>query len=337
MIRHTEMIIRGLRLLTALLLMAALPSGARPCGALPSVTLPAPGYDIALSDTITVYLLAGQSNAVGYNHIREYHGDTAELSRQLKGVTDILFWPGTNALPGTAGLWTGLRPGLAAIAADESYRNGCFGPEIGFALKLRESDPEGKIAIIKYAEGATGIARSSDYNDYIPALKGFDDKDNNWAPPEKGKPAGNLYTGLLENIRLALAGLEARNIPYRIGGFIWMQGEHEAGISPTMAGDYDKILSGFIRSVRNNLSDNDMPFLIGEINSHTWAFGDLARKRQAAVCSDDPLSVLVKTTDLPRKGVGNLAHFDADGMLELGKRFGSAARQMDTRLVRQPH
>ncbi len=92
-----------------------------------------------------------------------------------------------------------------------------------------------------------------------------------------------------------------------------------------MAGEYDKILSGFIRNIRKDLSANDILFLIGEINSHTWAFGDLARARQAVVCSEDPLSVLVKTTDLPRKGVGNLAHFDADGMLELGKRFGSAA------------
>jgi hypothetical protein len=299
--------------------------------------MPAKGYPLALSDTVTVYILAGQSNAVGYNHIREYHGDTSMLQSQLTAISGTLFWPGTNSLPATAGQWTGLRPGLAAIAAEERYSSGCFGPEIGFALKLRELDPAGKIAIIKYAEGATGIARSSDYNDYIPALKGFDDKGINWAPPEQEKPAGKLYSGLLENIRLALSGLDERGIPYRIGGFIWMQGEHEAGISPTMAGDYDKILSGLIRSVRKDLSINNLLFLIGEINSHTWAFGDLARERQVAVCSEDPLSVLVKTVDLPRKGVGNLAHFDADGMLELGKRFGAAARQMDTRLVRRPH
>jgi len=293
--------------------------------ALPCDAAPVSGYGFAPLERVTVYILAGQSNAVGYNNIREYHGDTSMLQSQLKEISGTLFWPGTNALPGTAGQWTGLRPGLSAIASDESYRNGCFGPEIGFALKLRELDPEGKIAIIKFAEGATGIARSSDYHDYIPALKGFDDQGNNWAPPEAGKPTGKLYTGLLENIRLALSGLEARNIPYRIGGFIWMQGEHEAGISPTMAGNYGKILSTFIRSVRKDLSINDLPFLIGEINSHTWAFGDLARDRQAAVCFGDSRSVLVKTVDLPRKGVGNLAHFDADGMLELGERFGTAA------------
>jgi len=309
-----------IRLISGLGILSLL--AAVPCGAMPS-----PAYGTAPSEKITVYILAGQSNAVGYNHIHEYHGDTADLSRQLKGISDILFWPGTNALSGAARQWTGLRPGLSAIAAEESYRSGCFGPEIGFAIKLRELDPDGKIAIIKYAEGATGIARSSDYNDYIPALKGFDDKGNNWAPPEKGKPAGKLYTGLLENIRLALAGLDGKKIPYRIGGFIWMQGEHEAGISPTMAGEYGTILSGFIRSVRKDLSNNDLPFLIGEINSHTWAFGDLARARQAAVCFEDPHNFLVKSADLPRKGVGNLAHFDADGMLELGKRFGSAAWQ----------
>jgi len=277
---------------------------------------------------ITVFILAGQSNAVGYNHLREYHGDTSALVARLKSVSDVLFWPGTNALPDFAGRWTTLRPGVSGIAGDQEYRDGCFGPEIGFVLRLKELCPGRPLAIIKYAEGATGIARSADYNDYIPALKGFDDHGVNWSPPESGKPAGTLYTSLLENVANALNDLTAKGLEYEIGGFIWMQGEHEAGISKTMAGDYDAILGGFIQSVRKDLGIKDLPWFIGEINSHTWAFGELARERQVRVCDEDPFAVLIKTIDLPRKGVGNLAHFDADGMLELGVRFGTAAAQL---------
>ncbi len=306
---------KHLSLLVVLILMAALPE----------VTLPACGKDAAPPKKITVYILAGQSNAVGYNHIREYHGDSSILQSHLREISGTLFWPGTNARHEVAGRWTGLRPGLSGISEEEGYRGGCFGPEIGFVMKFRELFPDSETAIIKFAEGATGIARSRDYNDYIPALKDFDDQGNNWSPPAGREPAGKLYTGLMANVKSALSALDSLGKDFEIGGFIWMQGEHEAGISPTMAGDYDKILSAFIRAVRKDLHQPNLPVLVGEINSHTWAFGDLARERQAAVCLSDSRSVLVKTVDLPRKGVGNLAHFDADGMLELGKRFGVAA------------
>jgi len=33
--------------------------------------------------TVQVFILAGQSNAVGYNHINEYHGDRESVERRL--------------------------------------------------------------------------------------------------------------------------------------------------------------------------------------------------------------------------------------------------------------
>ena len=103
-----------------------------------------------------------------------------------------------------------------------------------------------------------------------------------------------------------------------------MQGEHEAGISKTMAGDYEDLLKLLSKSVRKDLDTQDLPFIIGEINSHTWAFGDLARQRQVSFCLGDGHAALVKTVDLPRNGVGDKAHFDADGMITLGERFAEA-------------
>jgi len=60
----------------------------------------------------------------------------------------------------------------------------------------------------------------------------------------------------------------------------------------------------------------------------SWAFGDLARKRQFEACANDHRTVLVKTVDLSRRGVGEQAHFDADSMIELGKRLAEGIRRV---------
>ena len=108
---------------------------------------------------------------------------------------------------------------------------------------------------------------------------------------------------------------------YEICGFLWMQGEHEAGISKKMAEDYGRLLTLFRESIRKDLKKKKLPFVVGEINNHTWAFAEIARKGQAEACEGDNCSLLVRTTDLSRGSIGGAAHFDADGMLTLGERF----------------
>jgi pimeloyl-ACP methyl ester carboxylesterase len=270
---------------------------------------------------VKVFILSGQSNAVGYNDIGELRTRPDHFNDLTGEHSPVLFWPGTNALPEFSGKWITLRPGVSEIAAEEAYKGGCFGPEIGFALTMSGMVPGERIAIIKYAVGATGIARSKDYHDYIPGFEKFDDKGENWSPPAKGEQAGLLYQELIKNIKTALDSLNRRGVSYVISGFLWMQGEHEAGISKKMAEDYDVLLSQFRKSIRGDLRLKRLPFVVGEINSHSWAFGDLARESQAKACREDKHTILIKTIDLPRGSVGGLAHFDADGMMELGKRF----------------
>lgn len=270
---------------------------------------------------LKVYILAGQSNAVGYNNIRELHDYKKFLNEDSCKLSKIIFWAGSNARPGFENRWSKLQPGVSDISADEPYKLGSFGPEIGFALTLQKLQPTEEIAIIKYAEGGTGIARSEDYTDYIPALKNFDDKGRNWHPASDGKGAGLLYSNLINNIKNALTVLKKQGIKYEVAGFLWMQGEHEAGISEKMAEDYGRLLTLFRESVRHDLHFKKLPFVVGEINSHTWAFAELARKAQADACKNDPQSLLVKTTDLMRGSIGGEAHFDANGTMNLGIRF----------------
>jgi hypothetical protein len=198
--------------------------------------------------------------------------------------------------------------------------SGAFGPEIAFAHDTAAALPDQSIAIIKYAAGGTGIARSADYTDYIPAVANYNDKGRNWHPPTDGRDAGALYTTLIMNVRQALRALEQDGKKWTLNGFIWMQGEHEASISRKMADDYESLLSDFIRSVRKDLNTHTLPVVIGQVNSHTWIYGDIARKAQVEVCRKDPYARLVQTIDLPRVD-GDAAHFTADGMLTLGSRF----------------
>jgi hypothetical protein len=272
------------------------------------------GGDPASLPPVRVYILAGQSNAEGHNHVRQYRGGREPFPTAWQDQREVMFWPGVNS-PAGSNLWTTLR------VAD----SGRFGPEIGFGKEMSRFSPgeDGNIAIIKYASGGTGIARSQDYTDYIPSLANFDDKGRNWHPPTDGKPAGNLYTGLFTNVHLALDTLSQSGRRWELAGFLWMQGEHEAGISRKMADDYGRLLAEFIRSVRQDLKAPSLPVVIGEINSHTWAFGDIARREQREACRRVAGLSLVGTVDLPRIS-GDGAHFTADGMLTLGARFASA-------------
>jgi len=96
--------------------------------------------------------------------------------------------------------------------------------------------PNEQIAIVKCAAGGTGIARSSDYHDYIPSLKDFDDKGNNWHPPSDGRDAGKLYQGLITKARAALSALERDGRKYELSGFLWMQASMRPGSVPQWPG-----------------------------------------------------------------------------------------------------
>ena len=262
---------------------------------------------------VRLFVVAGQSNAQGYNHINQYHGGREAFPETLRVQSRILFWPGNDSPQATNNLWTTLRVG----------DSGAFGPEISFACDMERRMPGARIAIMKYAVGGSGIARSVDYTDYIPAVAGYNDKGRNWHPPTDGREAGALYSTLMANFHNAVSALERDGKQWEISGFVWMQGEHEGGISRKMAEDYEKLLAGLIRSVRKDLQAPSLPFVIGQVNSHTWAYGDIARKCQVEVCRKDPRILLVETVDLPRVN-GDAAHFTADGMLTLGSRFAEA-------------
>ncbi|MBL9168929.1 MAG: hypothetical protein JNN07_14410 [Verrucomicrobiales bacterium] len=279
------------------------------------------GRALGESEPITdVYVLAGQSNAEGHNHATTY--TPAPFPDVWRRQTNVLFWPGSNAKAGLKNTWTVLQVGASGINPH------AFGPEITFGHSLATAQPQARIAIIKYAVGGTGIARSKDYDDYIahPQLINFNDHGRNWHWPEPSQPAGSLYTNLLVNVRDALQALKDQGTRHRLAGFLWMQGEHEAGISPKMAKDYPVLLAGLIKHLRADLGQPALPFVIGQV-SDKWIFHPVVQAAQTSVCEQDPYAALVVTRDLPRT-TGDDAHYTANGMVTLGERFAASMRTL---------
>lgn len=266
---------------------------------------------------IDVYILAGQSNAEGHNDTTTY--TPAPFPDSLRQQTNVMFWPGSNARADLRNTWTTLQAGASGINPN------AFGPEIAFGHDLAAARPGTQIAIVKYAVGGSGIARSKDYHDYnpsFPSLATFNDHGDNWHPPEQGEPTGNLYTNLLGNVRNALQGLKDQGKQYRLAGFLWMQGEHEAGISPGMARDYQALLAGLISHLRADLGQPNLPVVIGEI-SDRWIYGVPVQTAQRDVCQKVGQAALVVTRDLPRPPADS-AHYTANGMVTLGSRFAAS-------------
>ena len=268
---------------------------------------------------VEVYILSGQSNAVGYNNTDTY--TPAPFPESLRSQANVMFWPGSNAKPGMQNVWTTLQVGASAVGEK------AFGPEITFGHDMAAAMPGTEIAIIKYAVGGTGIARSKDYTDYIPGFENWSDHGNNFHPPEEGEPTGILYQNLLSNVGSALNGLTDQGKDYRLAGILWMQGEHEAGISSSMANDYQMLLTGLVSSLRQDLSAPNIPVVVGQI-SDAWIYREAVQTGQENVSDNDPNAAMVVTRDLPRPP-NNWAHYDANGMTVLGSRFATAMQTLE--------
>lgn len=276
---------------------------------------------------VEVFIVAGQSNAVGYNDTAKYDRGGQPFPDSLRHQPNVMFWPGSNAKAGLRNIWTTLQVGASEVG------DNAFGPEITFGYDMAAAMQGTQIAIVKYAVGGTGIARSKDY---IPQLAGFNDNGNNWHPPEPRQLTENLYTTLLRNVQSALQDLTSQGKQHHLAGILWMQGEHEASLSPGMASDYQTLLSDLISHLRADLGQPALPFVIGQI-SDAWTYYTTVQTAQSNVCHNDPHAALVVTRDLPRMTPGDGAHYDANGMAALGSRFATAMQSVMPPSGKEPH
>lgn len=167
-----------------------------------------------------------------------------------------------------------------------------FGPEVSFAHHVARAFPNDTHIIVKFAATGSHIQQ--------------------WMP---GTP---LYKGMLRQI-----GFSIKQPDPTIDAIIWMQGESDA-LNPDRASKYAQRLTQFIHSLRRDLKSPHSLFVMGEVDPKGKDFPQVAmvQQKQKQVQSQVPNTILT-----PAKGIGKIydhIHYNAQGQMEVGKRFAQA-------------
>ena len=250
--------------------------------------------------TLRVFIFAGQSNMEGADSnvkdIRRFPPFAGLDMPQDKVLFSYLI--GREKKWDSRG-WVALQP-----------VNNLVGPELSFARSVAQ-ETKAPIAIIKCAAGGTTLG-------------------GDWNPDD---PSGfKLYPLALQLIQSSLAELDQKQVPYRIEGFMWHQGENDM-FNKEFKRDYGKNLKNFLARWRRDLKKPDLKFYIGELCTKTvWGMDNrenmyAIRAGQKAVTDSDPLAEYTPTSHDAVKiggGGGLHYHYGTLGQLEHGVNYADA-------------
>lgn len=253
-------------------------------------------------ETVQLYILAGQSNAVGYGT------NAAQLPVELaqpQPDVQFLFEEGYYD-PGLRISSNGQLVPLAPQTATDIQVFG--GPLSGFGEELTlgralKDNLGGNVCVAKFAISGTSLSVC-------------------WVP---GAPLP-LYPSLMANIAAAKAQLEGQGKLVQFAGFFWMQGEWDAQFHD-LAQLYETNLASFIASVRADLHTPALPFVIGRIHTQLslvtspipYPFVQEVRAAQVAVANAVPGVRWVDIDDLPLNA--DHVHLTSAAQQTLGERF----------------
>lgn len=258
------------------------------------------------SATVEVFILAGQSNAVGASC------DVNELPVELQvAQEDVWFWfeegqldPGRRISSG--GILESLNrqfdPTGVTIFGTQAYPvyEG-FGSELMMGRRLADNLRTG-VALIKFGINGTRIYPY-------------------WNPND---PA-SLFQQMTANVEAALNELRALGYTPRIQALFWMQGESDA-LRIDYANIYEAKLRELVAAIRTRFADPQLPVFIGRLCSEMVHSGyynfpclNHIRAAQEQIAATVPNVYLVNTDDLPLDYMG--VHFTSTGQCMLGERF----------------
>ena len=271
---------------------------------------------LAYAETRDLILVAGQSNAVGFDAYAE------ELPADPKDAATMFWWrvgdPPPDEFDGTsARQWTTLQfqprtpamEGDAAKKLGRQYGNfnkkskGGFGPEIGMVrtLTTKESRP---LAVIKTAFSGTSVA-------------------GDWNVGQPGK-ADACYRAMIDEAKAAIASAKSTDITLRPRAFVWVQGESDANAKD--APTYVANLSAMLQRLRTDLNAPDMILLLG-VNTR-FGNGKNAFMPKVIDAQQEVATTLPRARYVDTAGAETLppshTHFTATGTLEIGRRYAEA-------------
>ncbi len=212
---------------------------------------------------INVWLIAGQSNAVGYGETLNYPDEYSDADILDSGIENVFYYG-----KGYGNDITDFVPVTFGLGKDGAYS----GAEIGIATALSKSGE--KHVIIKYANGDTQLSANG-----ISASNNL----STWTPPSyiaanpdiafDGDKIGDLYNGFISTVKEAVSKLKAEGYIPEVQGFWWMQGERD-GNHGDMTGElYSTLLKTLISDVRR-----DVGLITGEdLSSMPAVYGRIYR------------------------------------------------------------
>lgn len=191
--------------------------------------------------------------------------------------------------------WHDLGPGFSA-------NTGRFGPELAFGRAMKKAFPDDSIYLIKTAAGGTSMHK-------------------HW-----NVETGTLLKRFLKSAEAALQDLKKSRIKYEIDGMLWMQGESDA--AQGKGAEYEESLKTFIKEMRKQFKEKDMPFLMGRILptfDKPEGNGPLVRAAQEKLAKELKNVACFDTDDFPRINKG---HYNHEGQLELGNTYAKLLIEM---------
>ena len=313
---------RNISLILLLLLVFSLPS----CKLIDGDD-PKPSEKEYMSGTekiINVYLIAGQSNAVGYGM------DTGNKiaksdERFVNGFDNVLYY-------GSFERWSGksFDGGFEPVKLGMGVEPTRSGAEIGIASAIADNGEMN--AIIKCAQGATHLYPDTTYEVSL--------KYGTWTSPtyiknnnvdmSKNPLIGNMYNRFEDTVIKAIKLLIEDGYTPVIKGVWWMQGEAEM-FTIEMASAYRELFETLIYDTRNMLSEvtgydcGNVPFICGlpkwnSKNSAPPTYQGMVRTAMTTVANtlDN-----VGCVDCMPLNQHDDWHFDAAGQKYLGEAFVS--------------
>ncbi|MCU0779538.1 MAG: sialate O-acetylesterase [Akkermansiaceae bacterium] len=237
-------------------------------------------------DGVKVFILAGQSNMVGYGHTETGNGGIAGAIGSLRHLAvnnasfpaydyasllvnpadpansawktrgDVKAWwkDGGTELGGT------VRKGDLGppfLGSDTSM----YGPEFAFGQVMGDYYLADDVLVIKAAWGGKSLA--------------VDFRPPSAVARVPGTQVGPFYRGIFDNVREVLTKLGTEfpqwsGTGYQIVGFGWHQGWNDR-VNQTYNDEYEANMKNFIDDVRSELGQPELPFVIATTGMAGWA------------------------------------------------------------------
>lgn len=238
------------------------------------------------TNTAKVFLMAGQSNMVGYGNVSDLIAIDSELSKTRDDVfVQSIIEPVKDFGP--------LAPGYGK-------NNSYYGVELKFGNVVGDLLSE-NVYLFKASRGGT-------------TLNSVDD----WRPPAHGGTAGNLYDKMMEGFSNFLQkNLDDESVDYEIAGFIWFQGYNDA--SSGIANNYEGHLRNLLSTVRSDFGISDLPVIIVQMNDVRGTPSDVVMAAQATVAAESEFNSLVITSDQRP-----YFHYGSSSYVTIGDRIAQA-------------